>query len=95
MANSTGKSEPYVQKWTSNDLQEEEHWFEGDENGKVKYGGGWLTTKYYIQQAQNKVHGAAEKVIPFQEIPTPDLDGVAFKVGNADDFSKILIFILL
>jgi hypothetical protein len=67
---------------------------EGDENGKVKYGGGWLTTKHYIQQAQNKVHAAAEKVIPFQEIPTPDLDGVAFKVGNADDFSKMLMFVL-
>jgi hypothetical protein len=67
---------------------------EGDEHGKVKYGGGWLTTKYYIQQAQNKVHGVAQKVIPFEEIPTPDLDGVAFKVGNGDDFSKILMFIL-
>jgi hypothetical protein len=67
---------------------------EGDENGKVKYGGGWLTTKHYIQQAQNKVHAAAATVIPFQEIPTPDLDGVAFKVGNADDYSKMLMFVL-
>jgi hypothetical protein len=25
---------------------------EGDENGKVKYGGGWITTKYYLQQVQ-------------------------------------------
>jgi hypothetical protein len=27
---------------------------EGDDNGRVKYGGGWLTTKYYLQQANPK-----------------------------------------
>ena len=61
---------------------------EGDVNGRVKYGGGWLTTKYYLQQANSKVHAAAQLVIPFQEIPTTDLDGFTF------DFSKILIFLL-
>jgi hypothetical protein len=61
---------------------------EGDENGRVKYGGGWLTTKYYLQTANSKVHAAAQGVIPFQEIPTMDLDGFAF------DYSKILIFLL-
>jgi hypothetical protein len=48
---------------------------EGDGNGRVKYGGSWLTTKYYLQQANTKVHAAAQRVIPFQEIPTTDLDG--------------------
>jgi hypothetical protein len=67
---------------------------EGDERGKVEYGGGWLTSKYYLQQAQERVHKVAAKEIPFQEIPTPDLDGVAFKVGDADDYSKLLMFIL-
>ena len=61
---------------------------------KLNVGGGWLTTKYYIQEAQKKVHAAANEVIPFQEILTPDLDGVTFKVGNAADVLKILMFIL-
>ena len=61
---------------------------EGDENGRVKYGGGWLTTKYYLQQANTKVHAAAQLVIPFQEVPTPDLDGSSF------DYSKMLVFLL-
>ena len=47
---------------------------EGNENGRNKYGGGWLTTKYYLQQANTKVHAAAQLVVPFQEVPTPDLD---------------------
>jgi hypothetical protein len=42
---------------------------EGDKNGRVKYGVGWLTTKYYLQQANTKVqHAAAQLVIPFQEV---------------------------
>jgi hypothetical protein len=61
---------------------------EGDENGRVKYGGGWLTTKYYLQQANTKVHSAAQLVIPFQEVPATDLDGFTF------DFSKMLVFLL-
>jgi hypothetical protein len=40
---------------------------EGDVNGRVKYGGGWLSTKYYLQQANSKVHAAAQLVIPFQD----------------------------
>lgn len=68
--------------------------FKGDENGKVKHGGGWLTTKYYIQVVQKKVHTFVQQDIAFQEILTPDLDGMAFKIGNADNFWKILIFIL-
>jgi hypothetical protein len=67
---------------------------EGDENGKIEYGGGWMTSKYYLQQAQEKVHNVAAVEIPFQQIPTPDLDGVAFKNGDGDDYSKLLLFIL-
>jgi hypothetical protein len=62
---------------------------EGNENGRLKYGGGWLTTKYYLQQANTtKVHAAAQLVIPFQDVPTPDLDGFSF------DYSKMLFFLL-
>jgi hypothetical protein len=61
---------------------------EGKDNGKVKYGGVWITTKYYLQQAQTKVHAAAQRVIPFQEIPTTDLDSFSF------NYSKILMFLL-
>jgi hypothetical protein len=66
---------------------------EGDENGKVKYGGGWLSSKYFLQKAQKKVNEAAKLEIPFIEIPTPDLDGIVFKEG-IDDFSKLLMFLL-
>jgi hypothetical protein len=38
------------------------------------------------------LHAAAQQVILFQEILIPDLDGVAFKVRNANDFSKIRMF---
>ncbi len=62
---------------------------EGDVNGRVKYGGGWLTTKYYLQQANTKVHAAAQLVISFQEVPTPDLDGFSF------DYSKMLVSLSL
>jgi hypothetical protein len=62
---------------------------EGDENGRIKYGGGWLTTKkFYLQLANTKVHAAAQLVIPFQEVPTPDLDVFSF------DYSKMLVFLL-
>jgi hypothetical protein len=53
------------------------------------YGGGWITTKYYLKKVQTKgVHAAAQYVIPFQEILTTDLDGFAF------NYSKILMFLL-
>jgi hypothetical protein len=61
---------------------------EGNVKGRVKYGGGWLTTKYYLQQSNSQVHAAAQLVIPFQEIPTTNFDGFAF------NYSKILIFLL-
>ncbi len=32
---------------------------EGDETGRVKYGCGWVTTKYYLQHANTKVQAAA------------------------------------
>jgi hypothetical protein len=48
----------------------------------------WLTTKYYLQQANTEVHAAAQLVIPFQEVPTPDLDGFSF------DYSNMLVFLL-
>jgi hypothetical protein len=67
---------------------------EGDATGKVQYGGGWLTTKYHIQEAQKILHSAAKEEIPYHEIPDPELDGFAFKVGVADDYSKLLIFLL-
>jgi hypothetical protein len=60
---------------------------EGDENGRVKYGGGWLTTKYYLQQANTKVHAAAQLVIPFQEVPTPDLEGFSSIIQKCLSFS--------
>jgi hypothetical protein len=53
-----------------------------------------MTSKYYLQQAQQRIHKVAAQEIPFQEIPTPDLDGIAFKVGDADDYSKLPMFIL-
>jgi hypothetical protein len=59
---------------------------EGDKNSRVK--GGWLTTKFYLQQANSKVHAATQHVIPFQEIPATNLDGFSF------NYSKILIFLL-
>jgi hypothetical protein len=63
---------------------------EGDENGRtIKYGGGWLSTKYYLQQTNTKVHAAAQCVIPFQEIPTTDLDGLF-----SFNFSKMLVFLI-
>jgi hypothetical protein len=55
---------------------------EGDERGEVEYGGGWMTSKYYLQQAQERIHKVAAQEITFKEIPTPDLDGVAFKIGD-------------
>jgi hypothetical protein len=61
---------------------------EGSKNGRVKYGDGWLTTQYYLQQANTKVHAAAQLFIPFQEVPTPDLDAFSF------DLSKMLVFLL-
>jgi hypothetical protein len=61
---------------------------EGDKNGKVNYGGGWITTKFYLQQAQTKVHAASQQVIPYQEILATDLDGYAF------NYLKILMFLL-
>jgi hypothetical protein len=38
---------------------------DGNRNGRLKYGGGWLTTKYYLQQVQTKVHAVAQCVIYF------------------------------
>lgn len=54
--------------------------FEGNTDGKVKYGGGWITTKYYLQQAQINGHAADQQIIPFQEILTTDLDAFAFQL---------------
>jgi hypothetical protein len=61
---------------------------EGNVNGREKYGGGWLATKYYLQQAKSRVHAGAQLVIPFQEISTTNLDGFTF------NHSKIHIFLL-
>jgi hypothetical protein len=61
---------------------------EANVNGRVKYGGGWLSTKYYLQQANSKVQAAAQRIIPFQVVPTTNLNGVYFS------YSKILIFLL-
>jgi hypothetical protein len=61
---------------------------EGGVNGRLKYGGGWLTAKNYLQQANSKAHAAAQHVTPFQEIPATNLDGFSF------NYSKILIFLL-
>ena len=61
---------------------------EGDANGKVQYGGGYFTTRYYILQAQAKVNAAAQLEIPFKPIESAELDGVEF------EFQELLIFIL-
>jgi hypothetical protein len=51
---------------------------EGNVNGRVKYGGGWLTTKCHLQLTNSKTSAAAQLVIPFQEILTTNLDGFTF-----------------
>jgi hypothetical protein len=56
---------------------------------ELSMGGGWITTKYYLRKAQIKVHAAALRAIPFQEIPTTDLDG-----SFTFNYSKILMFLL-
>jgi hypothetical protein len=61
---------------------------EGDVNGRVRYEGGWLITKYYLQQEHFKVYAATQLVIPFQKIPTTNLDCFTLKI------SKMLIFLL-
>jgi hypothetical protein len=38
-----------------------------------------------------KVHKVAAKEIPFQEMPMSNLDGIAFKGGDGDDYSKRLL----
>ena len=59
---------------------------EGDDEGKVQYGGGWLASEYYVSQAMREIEEAAADVIPFVSIQVPGVDGIQFDYASMVDY---------
>jgi hypothetical protein len=61
---------------------------EGDEDGKIHYGGGILASKYYVKKAMREIEDAAAEVLPYSLVNYEGIDGIVF------EYDKMLDYIL-
>jgi hypothetical protein len=59
---------------------------EGDEEGKIDYGGGILASKYYVKKAMREIEDAAAEVLPYSFVNYEGIDGIVFEYDKMLDY---------